>query len=107
MGTSRVNVQFFLDRDDAQNEEYLTFNNGPHLCIEIEESSTISCKLPNGRKVSFAFVIDETDFACVDIADDTLDDTDKQVVCCMGRGPTFYSSKDDGVTVTSVSLCRR
>lgn len=46
------------------------FNNCEHLFIELSsgQCQTISCKLPNGRHVTFAFVPSTGDeFECVDI----------------------------------------
>ena len=95
-----------ISRADAEKKGYLGYNNGIHLCVDLQNESceTITVKLPNGRRVAFAFVQGENGYACCDISDDTLGDTDKQQVCVMGRGPTFYGSGKDAVTVTSVSL---
>lgn len=47
------------------------FNGGEHLRVEIEEGAnqTISCKLPNGKFVTFAFCPSSTpgEMECVDI----------------------------------------
>ena len=47
------------------------FNRGEHLFVEIQPCSpqTISCKLPNGEFVTFAFVpaTEGNEFECVDI----------------------------------------
>lgn len=94
-----------LQKPEASDAGYLTYNSGPHLCVDLGEGcQTISVKLRNGRRVVFGFVQGEEDFACVDIADDTLGNTDQQKVCVMGRGPTFYAAREDEVTVTSISL---
>jgi hypothetical protein len=46
------------------------FNNGEHLFVQLErgKNQTVSCRLPNGAFVTFAFVPgDGEEFECVDI----------------------------------------
>lgn len=45
------------------------FNDCEHLFVDIEagRNQTISCRLPNGKFVTFAFISSKKEFDCVDI----------------------------------------
>ncbi len=103
-----MHVEFVNNKAEATEQGYLGYDDRRYLLVDLDDDSTISVKLPNGRRVAFGFIIDlETRYACVDIIDDTLGRTDELKVTVRGRGPTYYASKGDKVTVLSVNLAKK
>jgi hypothetical protein len=100
--------------DTAKAAGYATYNNGPHLAVDVPDGhSTVTCRTSAGHLVTFAFVAERhsaTPYG-VDIHDHTSPDLNKkgrarpQEVACFGPGTTpFRSKRDDAdpVTVTCV-----
>lgn len=67
----KVNPQIEIVAPDLHPHSKGNFNAGEHLRVEIEpgKHQTISCKLPNGKFVTFAFcpANSPTEMECVDI----------------------------------------
>lgn len=58
--------------EEAEAAGFASFNNNPHLCLEIPDGQfTISARTSTGRQVTFAFVPYKKDgpAQCVDITD--------------------------------------
>jgi hypothetical protein len=86
----------------AAEHGFATWNQGPHLCVEIPDgSSTITCRTSQGRKVTFSFVPYQQGGPpqCVDIHEATgpairLDERDSHIqrIVAFGKGPTIFRS---------------
>lgn len=58
-------------REETESLGYAVFNRGPHLRVDIPNGwSTITCKLANGKMITFTFIPYEKDGVpqCVDIS---------------------------------------
>lgn len=48
--------------EEAEKAGYASYSHCPHLCVDIPEGcATVSCKLPDGRRVTFTFIEATTD----------------------------------------------
>lgn len=58
-----------LPAEVAESKGFKKFNPGNHLCVDLPQGhSTISVKLPNGRRISMAFVpYSDENLGCMDI----------------------------------------
>ena len=60
-----------IPASEVEKSGYAKFNMGPHLCVDVPDGwYTISCKTPDGKMITFAFIPDsESDagHSCVDV----------------------------------------
>lgn len=100
-----------LPADEAKATGFATFNNGEHLCVDLDEGwKTISVKTPSGQKITFAFIpkAGRPGHQCVDVCHHGSRKNESghplQDVVVFGAGPTYYNSKDDDVTMVTVMM---
>lgn len=103
---------------DAEEQGFKTFNKRAiHLCVDIPDGwSTVTCRLSNGKRVTFAFVPYEHEGVpqCVDVTAETgevvmFKDAEGmiplhiQAPIVFGKGPTYYRrEKEQLPTLTTV-----
>ena len=100
---------FDLEGDDL----YATFNNGPHLCVNVPDGSfTITAKTSEGKRITFAFAPYKKDgpAGCVDVvfhdAGRTVNNYEKDIPVFgsinFGMGKTL--NREDNNTIVSIIL---
>ena len=102
----------YISMDAAEAAGYATYNNGPHLAVDVPDgSSTVTCRTSAGHVITFAFVSERPRVAPygVDIHDHTSAESagiaQPQAVACFGAGTTPFRAQredPDPVTVTCV-----
>jgi hypothetical protein len=106
------------DRDYAEKKGFAVFNRGTHLCVDVPNGNyTVSCRLSNGKLVTFAFVPYQKDGPadCIDIHHktgkpitgyDRIDDGSirQNVICFSGGTDAFRSDAKDARPVTLTCL---
>lgn len=97
-------------RQQAQADGFATYNNCPHLCLDIPDGmTTITCKLSNGQQVTLSFLpyAEEPQPKCMDVVvhktPTTPDGVPKQRVMALGQGPTNFVSRYDDEQPTTVT----
>lgn len=108
----------FIDSKDAEDQGYAVFNAGkPHLCVDVPDGwSTITCRMSNGKKVTFAFIgyegaspfsVDIHHATGPDVLHQGVTHQRQDVICFSGGGPDPYHSRDkkfEGKPCTLVTL---
>ena len=88
-GSPTPNVKTYgiaRSKAEAAQDGFATFNNCPHLCVEITEPgcSTITVKTPQGKLVTFGFMCIRSDEAHVECIDIQQHHTDGPQADCSG-----------------------
>lgn len=108
------------ERDYAAKRGFATFNRGTHLCVDVPDGHyTVSCRLSNGKRVTFAFIpySENGPADCIDIhhatgtpitGRDFINDgaIGQNVICFSGGRDAFRSDAhaDTPVTLTCLIL---
>lgn len=106
------------DREYAERKGFAVFNGGTHLCVDVPNGHyTVSCRLSNGKRVTFAFVPyrEGGPADCVDIHHKTgapitgerqIDHgrPGQNVICFSGGGDAFRSDAEGSRPVTLTCL---
>jgi hypothetical protein len=108
------------EREYAEKRGFAVFNRGTHLCVDVPDGHyTVSCRLSNGKRVTFAFIpyTESGPADCIDIhhktgapisGDERIEDnTPRQNVICFSGGRDAFRSDSAGslpVTLTCLLL---
>ena len=106
------------DREHAEKRGFAVFNPGTHLCVDVPNGHyTVSCRLSNGKRVTFAFVpyTENGPADCIDIhhktgrpitGHDRINDgaIGQNVICFSGGTDAFRSDAKDAPPVTLTCL---
>lgn len=100
------------EREYAEKKGFAVFNRGTHLCVDVPNGHyTVSCRLSNGKRVTFSFVPyeDGAPAACVDIHHRSGDvwgqDWERQnVICFSGGRDAFRADSKDANPVSLTTL---
>jgi hypothetical protein len=105
-----------LDKNEARKHGFAGFNSGKHLLVNIPDGQfTVSCRLTNGKRVTFAFCPYELNGVpqCVDIqfhdSGQFVQNGDvqcpiQQVIAFTAGSAKFVSKLEDKVTLVTLLL---
>lgn len=115
-GNTEMNINIINadNLDQVEQAGFARFNDGQHVCVEVPNGkSTISCKLPDGQQITFAFVPYTADGCpqCVDVQVHGKDATVQngsaslpvQDVIAFGVGHDTFRSEDGKRPTTLVT----
>lgn len=104
---------FTRSANTAQAYGFAKYNNGEHLCVQLDENPhhTISVVTRFGKRITFAFLNwkdEDSHVECVDIQhhSDRRNDggVPLQRVCVRGQGPVLFVSGEEEATLTIIDL---
>ena len=95
-----------MTKDHANLIGFSSYNNGPHLCVEVPDGSfTISARTSSGKNITFSFLPYKTDGEpkCVDVYQHNTE-RQRPILFTKGSDTFHWKRSDTTVAITSIVL---